>query len=328
MRLLVISGFLGSGKTTLLSQLAPRLGGGDPRKVVVLENEVGSPGVDDQILAGRGLQVREVYGGCICCTLRHNLRQTLYEIAETFAPEVILVEPSGVADPGDVVATAVETGLPFARIDLVTLIDAQRFERIRLVCGPFLERSIARADIAVINKADTIDAAALEALTGELRAIRPDGPLLAVAAREGVGLEALWELLASEPAGRSTGDAAPGQGVTPLTVARRQPLSFVRPRAGSDVIARVVELHRYLAGVLQQSGLPVAGHIKSHVAAPDGQVALVQTTALEAAPLVTGELGGELPAAVLTINAVLVGAGLATVTALVETELARLAAGL
>lgn len=294
----------------------------------MLENEVGSPGVDDQLLAGRGLQVREVYGGCICCTLRHNLRQTLFDIAETFAPEVILIEPSGVADPGDVVATAVETGLPFDRIDLVTLIDAQRFERIRLVCGPFLERSIARADVAVINKADTVDPAALEALTAELRTIRPDGPLIPICAVDGTGVEALWELLASAPAGISTDQGEPGAGVPPVTIARQVALSFVRPRPGADVVDRVVELHRYLAGVLQQSGLPVAGHIKSHLAAPDGQVAMIQTTALDAEPTVTGALDGVLPAAVLTFNAVLVGAGLATVTALTEAELQRLASGL
>ncbi len=322
MRLLLVAGFLGSGKTTLLAWLAPRLAD-DPAKVVVIENEAGSPGVDDRILADRGLAVREVYGGCICCTLRHNLAQTLYEVAETFAPEVILIEPSGVADPADVINTAAETGLPFERIDSVVLVDAERFERIRLVCGPFLERSIARADICLVNKVDTLDPDALAALDAELRALRPSGPLLHTAARDGVGLEPLLEQLRAAPRDH---DPTPGDGPRPVTVARQVSLRFDPPVPGERLVARLVEFHGWLAGLLAGSPAPVEGHLKSRLSAGAATV-LIRTTALDRPATVDGALDGAVAAAELIVNAVLVGTAPGTLARLIDAELERVRAG-
>ncbi|MBT3287694.1 MAG: cobalamin biosynthesis protein P47K, partial [Victivallales bacterium] len=77
MQLIVVSGFLGSGKTTLLLALARELCRDGQRKVAVIENEVGAIGIDDALVADAGLPVREIYSGCICCSLRLDLIRTL-----------------------------------------------------------------------------------------------------------------------------------------------------------------------------------------------------------------------------------------------------------
>ena len=85
MKLLIIAGFLGSGRTTLLLEVARRLVA-VPQKIAIIENEVGEIGIDGKYLHQKGLQVQELFGGCVCCTLSADLVSTLEKIEKLYQP--------------------------------------------------------------------------------------------------------------------------------------------------------------------------------------------------------------------------------------------------
>ena len=97
MHLLTISGFLGSGKTTLIIKLA-KAATRKGLRVAILVNEVGEIGIDDQLLRQLDMNVYELLSGCICCSLATDLPGTLQKLAQDFKPDLVLLEPSGVAD--------------------------------------------------------------------------------------------------------------------------------------------------------------------------------------------------------------------------------------
>ena len=96
----IISGFLGAGKTTLIKKL---LGGAfEGEKVVLLENEYGEVGIDGGFMKDSGIQVTELNSGCICCTLVGDFSKALAELIDTYHPDRILIEPSGVGKLSDI----------------------------------------------------------------------------------------------------------------------------------------------------------------------------------------------------------------------------------
>lgn len=160
MTVLVVSGFLGSGKTTFLLGLARHLLA-DGTSVAVIENEVGQVAIDGASLrAGADVEVRELFAGCICCSLREDLGRVVAEIRATTGPDVLLIEPSGVAGP-EIVTDAVRDLLRAGdRIATVQIVDAARTAQmlaVRSVLPPFLERSVEVCDLVVLNKADGLD---------------------------------------------------------------------------------------------------------------------------------------------------------------------------
>ena len=85
---IIISGFLGSGKTTLLLRIAKSLVEDSGRKIAIIENEIGKVGVDDQTIAAEGLTVKELFSGCVCCSLRLDLINTLLELERNVNPDI------------------------------------------------------------------------------------------------------------------------------------------------------------------------------------------------------------------------------------------------
>ena len=106
MNIIIVTGFLGSGKTTFLTKLATRATK-KGLKVGILVNEIGEIGLDDQFMRRLGLNVWEVLGGCICCTLTADLISTLDTLKNDYDADIVLVEPSGAADPRAVISTLV-----------------------------------------------------------------------------------------------------------------------------------------------------------------------------------------------------------------------------
>ena len=98
MEIQIVSGFLGAGKTTFLNKYLPLLGG----NTVVIENEFGDVGLDGELIQG-DLPVKELYAGCICCSLALDFQKGIKELAEQFHPDRIVIEPSGVGRLTDVV---------------------------------------------------------------------------------------------------------------------------------------------------------------------------------------------------------------------------------
>ncbi|MBQ4067547.1 MAG: hypothetical protein IJD22_07885, partial [Clostridia bacterium] len=110
----IFSGFLGAGKTTLIKKLIAEAFAGE--KLVVIENEFGDIGIDGGFLEEAGIQITEMNSGCICCSLVGDFAKALEEVIDTYKPERILIEPSGVGKLSDVIK-AVED----LKLDSITL---------------------------------------------------------------------------------------------------------------------------------------------------------------------------------------------------------------
>jgi G3E family GTPase len=195
MRLVLLAGFLGSGKTTLLLHIARRLTDAG-RSIAIIENEAGEIGIDGNYLRQQGLEVQELYGGCICCTLSVDVVVTLQKVHRLFAPDVVLMEPTGLARPGDIVA-AVRSHVPAVTVcHVVVLVDAIRFEMLMTMLTPLLTAQIDAADVVAINKIDEADQAVLEPMVERIRELNPSARLLAISAENAVNLEPLLDELA------------------------------------------------------------------------------------------------------------------------------------
>lgn len=121
----VVSGFLGSGKTTLIRHLMK--GPLKDKSIAIIENEFGEIGIDGELLKGSGTRVREINSGCICCSLSGDFRIALREIKDLYSPEVILIEPSGVARASDIVDVCRTSGPGIIPGSVITVIDTRKY---------------------------------------------------------------------------------------------------------------------------------------------------------------------------------------------------------
>ena len=192
MKLLVIAGFLGSGKTTVLLDLARRMTE-DGLSLAIVENEIGEIGVDGEVVRHHGLAVRELFGGCICCTLQAGLAQMLREIEAEFDPDWAVVEPTGLAAPGDVTRTVLELLPSIHSATVLTLVDAERWEMLIEVVEPLVTAQIEAAGVIAINQVDAVDEAAATAVTAAVRGLNSRAPILLTSAGIGRGLQELSE---------------------------------------------------------------------------------------------------------------------------------------
>lgn len=152
-RIILVSGFLGSGKTTYLLARARALMEAGV-KCAVIVNEVGEVGVDQIQYEKGGLQVSEIFGGCICCSLTVNLKYTIEKLTKEFGIEKILIEPSGVADVRTIIQTLTKIGFSRGEIENVMVLDCLRLRMLWEAVGPLTQATIKAADKIVISKAD------------------------------------------------------------------------------------------------------------------------------------------------------------------------------
>jgi len=191
MNILLIGGFLGSGKTTLLLYIAKKLSDLS-RRVAIIENEIGDIGIDGKIISRQGLEVRELYGGCVCCTMRTDLRTTLEKIEKTIKPEWVLLEPTGAAYPGDVIKNLISDVDFIENYRVIILIDPLRFDILREMMTPMLEAQLESADVVVINKIDEIEESKAEKVTESLRdMLKQDKRIVHISAELDINLENL-----------------------------------------------------------------------------------------------------------------------------------------
>jgi len=193
LRFIVITGFLGSGKTTLLLGLVRGLMPFSPGRCVVLENEVGEIDIDGSYLAGQGLEVRELFAGCVCCQLAGSLVSTLNEIDSTLAPEAVWLEASGMADPRRLLATMERYYRVAEKTLVISVADMERLEMLLEAAEPMIRAQLEPADILVLNKADLASAEELGRAASRIALINPDAELLNMSASRGTGMEQLVE---------------------------------------------------------------------------------------------------------------------------------------
>jgi G3E family GTPase len=193
MHLLLVTGFLGSGKTTLMLGLA-RAAQNAGRRTAIIVNEIGEIGIDNQLMRQLQLDVWELFNGCICCTLTADLVSTLQKLDADYAPDLVMVEPSGAADPGNLLrALPYYKGRPLESIRWVAVLDPLRLPMLLEILTPLITAGIRQADCLIISKADLATQNELAQAIRATREINPQSPLFC----EALGRELAPELAAS-----------------------------------------------------------------------------------------------------------------------------------
>ncbi len=171
MKLVIICGLLGSGKTTFLLRLARSTKKIFPN-IVIIENEAGEVGIDGYYLDYEGLQVQELYSGCVCCTLSADLVSTLGKVRNLYRPDLVMVEVSGIARPGNVVETLQRYAKGISGIKVISIIDASRYKVFHEMLLPLLTANVKAADVAVVNKTDKVDPSVVEGIIADLQVLK------------------------------------------------------------------------------------------------------------------------------------------------------------
>ena len=164
----VLTGFLGSGKTTLLNRILTEQHG---KKLAVIENEFGEVGVDNQLVISSDEELFEMNNGCICCTVRGDLIRILGRLMKRKDKlDGILIETTGLADPGPVAQTFFtddEMRTRFRLDSIVTLVDAKHV-LLHIDTSPEVKKQIGFADVLILNKTDLVTPAELDALEARI----------------------------------------------------------------------------------------------------------------------------------------------------------------
>jgi G3E family GTPase len=174
----VLTGFLGSGKTTLLNRILSEQHG---KRIAVIENEFGEVGVDSELVIGAEEELFETNNGCICCTVRGDLIRILGQLMKRRDKfDYILIETTGMADPGPVAQTFFlddELKTRFQLDAIVTMVDAKHFEQHVDELNEPAEQ-VAFADLVLLNKTDLVEPAALERIERRIRGINGTAKIL------------------------------------------------------------------------------------------------------------------------------------------------------
>ena len=177
----ILTGFLGSGKTTLLKRVLSESHG---QRIAVIENEFGEENIDNDILvADTEEQIIQMSNGCVCCTIREDLRATLATLAEKRRKgelhfDRVVIETTGLADPGPVAQTFFmddEVAESFLLDSILTLVDAKHGDG-QLDTRQEARRQVGFADQIFLSKADLVDAATLDALSHRIKHMNPRAP--------------------------------------------------------------------------------------------------------------------------------------------------------
>ena len=173
----VFSGFLGAGKTTLIKKLIAEAYAGE--KLVLIENEFGEIGVDGGFLRDAGIEVTEMNSGCICCSLTGDFRAALHEVCERYAPDRILIEPSGVGKLSDIV-TAVEQASDgeLAINALCTVVDAGKCKMYMRNFGEFFNNQVESAGCIILSRTAGIKEEKLAECVALLRGKNPGAVII------------------------------------------------------------------------------------------------------------------------------------------------------
>jgi G3E family GTPase len=169
----LVTGPLGSGKTTLLRHILATRGA----KIAIVMNEFGEIAIDTKIIEGKNVRIAELGGGCVCCSLLGEFEAAVTEIIKNVAPEIIVVETTGLAEPEALVFN-IQEALPQCRLDgVISVIDADMLVRFPEL-GHTTRLQIEGADILLLNKIDLVDAKQIDALEIKLREINPSAAII------------------------------------------------------------------------------------------------------------------------------------------------------
>ncbi len=151
----IISGFLGAGKTTLIKKLISEVYKGE--KIALIENEFGEIGIDGGFLKDAGIEIKEMNSGCICCSLVGDFGKALGELAKTYSPERIIIEPTGVGKLSDVIGAIKNISDCELELDAsITVVDGTKCKLYHKNFGEFYNNQIENANCILMTRMDKI----------------------------------------------------------------------------------------------------------------------------------------------------------------------------
>ena len=164
----IFSGFLGAGKTTLIKKLIQEAYAGE--KLVLIENEFGEIGIDGGFLQEAGVAITEMNSGCICCSLVGDFSEALKKVLAEFAPDRVLIEPSGVGKLSDVIRAVENVDCDTMQLNsFTTVVDAKKAKMYMKNFGEFFNDQVSHAATIILSHTDGMDADKLAAVTALLR---------------------------------------------------------------------------------------------------------------------------------------------------------------
>ena len=174
----IISGFLGAGKTTLIKKLLSEAFKGE--QVVLIENEFGEIGIDGGFLKESGIEIREMNSGCICCSLVGDFGKSLREVVDTYHPDRILIEPSGVGKLSDVIKAVrdVQGDIDAQLNSFSTVVDVTKCRIYRNNFGEFFSNQIEYAGAVILSRTDKAKPEKVEESVALLRELNSKAPFI------------------------------------------------------------------------------------------------------------------------------------------------------
>ena len=174
----IISGFLGAGKTTLIKKLLSDAYKGE--QVVLIENEFGEIGIDGGFLKEAGIEIREMNSGCICCSLVGDFGKSLHEVVDTYHPDRILIEPSGVGKLSDVIKAVqdVQGEIDAELNSFTTVVDVTKCKIYRKNFGEFFSNQIEYAGAVILSRTDKAKPEKIQESVVLLRELNEKAPII------------------------------------------------------------------------------------------------------------------------------------------------------
>lgn len=182
--LVIVTGYLGSGKTTLLKNMLQNT----QKKIAIIMNEFGDIGIDGTILKGKNADMIELSGGCVCCSLTGELEHAINEIVGKYKPDYIIVETTGVAEPGTMI-TNLESIDGVKLNSVVCVVDAYATTKYPNIGHTGLVQ-IENADILLLNKTDLVKTSEISGLEKTLREINKEAEIIRTV-KSGVDMESI-----------------------------------------------------------------------------------------------------------------------------------------
>lgn len=168
----IISGFLGCGKTTFLNKVIPNMQGGN----ALIENEFGNIGIDGDLIQ-HSLPIKEIYSGCICCTVTENFNKALEELVLEYKPDNIFIEPSGVGSLSDILKVcnrvSLNSTLNIKIRDVITIVDVDSFNDYSENFGSFYLDQIENAQMIFLSHFENLVDSEVEEIIGKISLINP-----------------------------------------------------------------------------------------------------------------------------------------------------------
>ena len=174
----IISGFLGAGKTTFIKKLLKEAFKGE--QVVLIENEFGEIGIDGGFLKEAGIEIKEMNSGCICCSLVGDFEKSLKEVIDTYHPDRILIEPSGVGKLSDVIKAIqdAQVNLDAQLNSFTTVVDVTKCRIYSKNFGEFFSNQIEYAGAIILSRTDKAKHEKVEESVAILRGLNEKAPII------------------------------------------------------------------------------------------------------------------------------------------------------